>query len=273
MPGGILLFNIGFFFINNQHKFSADYFIGTLIIILGFIFATIQNDIEDLEIDKINSPDKAIASGRLNVKEISDLSIAILAILLGLSLYHFPNHLFFVIPMLGMIWFYNKRPLVLSRRPISSIMTLALIYSVFPLIYGYYLNNGLKNDNYFLFLIAFWFLVRISVAILKDYKDVKGDKIYNKKTFYLVFGNKYTIWVSVLFFCFGSFGVLFILFATKDPNWLFVLPILFVLRNFSLRLKLFKTQDTKKLSNIFPPIFFGQNQFDLAFLLCLIFLK
>ena len=175
--------------------------------------------------------------------------------------------------MLLIVWIYNSKPFLLSRKPFASLIILALSYSTIPLLYGYYLNLGLKINNYFIYLIIFWFLIRISVSILKDYKDEVGDKIYSKKTFYLVFGNKRTALVSVLFFCLGSLGIIYMLFMIRGISFLFILPIIFFFKNLYLRLQLFKTSEVKKLTYIFHKIFFGQNQFDLMLLLCLIFLK
>lgn len=272
MLSGVLIFNIGFFLVGGIHSIGIDYIIGILVILLGFAYATIQNDIEDLAIDKVNSPSKALASGKLSIEEASAFNNIILVGLLALSLYHFPHHLIFVL-MLGLIWLYNKPPFFLSRRPIASIVVLALAYSTVPLLYGYYLNFGLALNSDLLYLVLLWFLVRISIAILKDYKDARGDKAYNKRTFYLTYGHRYTALVSIICFSVGCVGILFLLFLLRTPHWLFILPALFLIRNFYLRLQLFRTMNNKKLTDIFHQIFFGQNQFDFAFLLCLLLLK
>lgn len=268
---GVLVFNIGYFIFSPVHTFSANYFIAAVIIILSFSWATIQNDIADLKIDKINTPDKALADGRLSLSEVLNFSSLIFIWLLILSLYNFPYHLFFVISLLGLSWLYNKPPFLFSRRPLASPIILALCYSTVPLIYGYYLGSGLTSNLNLLELIISWFLIRYSIAILKDYKDLQGDRIHNKRTFCLSFGFKNTAISSAICFTLGSAGFIWLLLANHQFVWLYFLPLLFLFRNLYLRLKLFKSADDKKLNNIFLKIFFGQNQFDLVFLLCLIF--
>jgi 4-hydroxybenzoate polyprenyltransferase len=272
MVSGVLLFTIGFFF-KGGHVITWNYFIGIITIMFLFAFATIQNDIEDINIDKINAPNKAISSGKLDLKEASIVNTIILVIILLLGLYNFPHNLFFIISALSLTWLYNKPPFYLSRKPFSSMFVMAVMYSSLPFWYGYSLYYSFTFTNYLLYLILFWFLIRISVSILKDFKDVEGDKLYNKRTFYLAFGEKYTALVSIITFCLGSTGIMYLLFTTRGYSWLFILPILFLLKNLYLRLKLLGKSDTKKLTDLFHSIFFGQNQFDIFYLLCIILLK
>ena len=273
MLSRVLIFSIGFFWINNNNGIWGDYFIGILVLILGFAFATIQNDIEDLPIDRINSPDKALASGRLHLQEAINFNYIILISLLALSLYHFPHHIVPVLIMLSVSWLYNKPPFILSRKPFMALIILGLMYSTVPLLYGYYLRNGEYFGVSFLYLIICWFFLRVSIVLLKDFKDSKGDREYGKKSFYSSFGTARTIWVSMIFFCLSSVGIMSILFYSKKLGILAILPALFILKDFYVRSKLFRAPSTKELTGLFYKIYLGQNQFDVTFLLCLIFLK
>jgi len=271
MMSGVLLFNIGFFLAT--YKINMDYFVGIAVIILAFAYATLQNDIEDVAIDRINAPNSIIASEKLNFEEVSNFNTVLLIGLLILSLYDFPRHLIPVLLIIIIIWSYNKPPLLLSRKPISSIVVLALMYSTIPLYYGYYLEGGLVTNHYLFYLIIAWFFVRISISILKDYKDARGDKIYNKKTFYLTFGDRATALVSIICGLIGYLGILIITFLITKSFWLLILLIPLTLWTLYLRFTLFSTEDVKILSQTFHRIFFGQNPLDLIFLICLILLK
>lgn len=271
MMSGVLLFNIGFFLATD--KINAEYFVGTAVIILAFAYATLQNDVEDVAIDKINAPNSIIASGKLNFEEVLNFNTVLLVGLLVLSLYDFPRHLIPVLLTIFVIWSYNKPPLLLSRKPISSIVILALMYSTIPLYYGYYSGWGMLANHYLFYLILAWFFVRISISILKDYKDAHGDKIYNKKTFYLMFGDQTTALVSMICGLIGYLGILVSAFLITKSFWSLVFLTPLMLWTLYLRFTLFSTKDVKILSQTFHKIFFGQNPLDLLFLLCLILLK
>lgn len=271
MMSGVLLFNIGFFLATD--KINAEYFVGTAVIILAFAYATLQNDVEDVAIDRINAPNSVIASGKLNFEEVSNFNTVLLVGLLVLSLYDFPRHLIPVLLTIIVIWSYNKPPLLLSRKPISSIVILALMYSTIPLYYGYYSGWGLIANHYLFYLILAWFFVRISISILKDYKDAHGDKIYNKKTFYLTFGDQATALVSMICGLIGYLGILVFAFLIIKSFWPLVFLTPLMLWTLYLRFTLFSAKDVKFLSQTFHKIFFGQNPLDLFFLLCLILLK
>jgi len=271
MMSGVLLFNIGFFLATD--KINANYFVGVAVIILAFAYATLQNDVEDIAIDRINAPNSIIASGKLSFEEVSNFNTVLLLGLLVLSLYNFPRHLIPVLFTIIIIWLYNKPPLLLSRKPISSIIILALMYSTVPLYYGYYSSGAMVVNHYLFLLILAWFFVRISVSILKDYKDAHGDKIYNKRTFYLTFGGRMTALGSMICGLLGYLGILTAIFLITRSFWPFILLTPLMLWTLYLRLTLFSTKDVKILSRTFRRIFFGQNPLDLIFLLCLILLK
>jgi len=271
MMSGVLLFNIGFFLAT--YKINMDYFVGIAVIILAFAYATLQNDIEDVAIDRINAPNSVIASGKLNFEEVLNFNTVLLVGLLVLSLYDFPRHVIPVLLTIIIVWSYNKPPLLLSRKPIGSIVILALMYSTIPLYYGYYSGWGQIANYYLFYLILAWFFVRISISILKDYKDARGDKIYNKKTFYLTFGDHATALVSMICGLIGYLGILVSAFLITKSFWPLILLAPLILWTLYLRFTLFSTKDVKILSRTFHKIFFGQNPLDLLFLLCLILLK
>lgn len=268
---GVLLFTIGFY-LERGHVLNSDYYLGALVIILGFTFATVQNDIEDRQIDVVNSPEKPLVSGDITIEEARTLMYVTALLLLCLSLYHVPLHVLPVLSLFFFIWVYNKPPFQLSHHPLGSILLLAFLYSAFPLVYSNILVGG-KISEKLLVPIGLWILVRVSVAILKDFKDLAGDRAFNKRTFYLTFGYLKTVWISLICFTIGGVGILLLLGNLRDWGWLLIVPALLFLRNWFLRIKMLKIQNPKKLADLFSKIFLGQNQFDLAFLLCLLLLK
>jgi 4-hydroxybenzoate polyprenyltransferase len=270
---GALLFLIGFFLTPGRHILTIDCFVALMVICLGFTYATIQNDLIDVEIDAINSPEKSLVNGAIKAKEASLLAQLLLVLMLALSLYHAPRHILQVMSMLVLIWSYNMPPLLFSRKPIASIIILSLLYAVFPLVYGFLISDSARFPTVYIVLIVFWFLIRISVAVLKDFKDEVGDKKYGKRTFFLTYGYAKTIWLSTVSYLLGGIGILGILTHYRQVGWLMFLPLVLFLYTIWLRVGLWKATDSKELARRFHQIFFAQHQSDLTFLLCLLLLK
>lgn len=271
VPSRVLLFSVGFFLVNYQ--INTDYFIGLMVIILALAYAAVQNDIEDIAIDRINTPTKALAGNKISLREATIFSDLLLICLLVFSLYNFPHHLFFGLIILFFIWAYNKSPLLFSHRPVASIVVLALMYAVFPLSYGYYLGQSFTMNYYLIVLLISVFLVRVSITILKDFKDALGDRNHGKNTFILVYGTRITAIVSLTAACLGYTGVIFTVFLLSK-SWL--IPILLIpiaLWTILIRLHLFRTNNRQTLTKIFYQTFFKQNLFNLTVLLCLVLLR
>lgn len=268
MVSGALLVTIGF--VLGGAQASMDYLVALLVILLAFAYATVQNDLEDRAIDRVNMPQRPIASGALTLSQASVAEAILLGGLLMLSLYNYPRHLVPVLGILGLIWAYNKPPLQLSRTPFGSLAVLALLYAPIPLAYGYALAQNPTINRRLIGLLISWFLLRWSIAILKDYKDARGDGQFGKQTFYLVFGGRATALVSLGCAVLGFISILATISAIVLPLWpvvfLIILAGWLVYRRFGL---LYET-DERVLTNIFHTIFFRQNLFDLGVLLWLL---
>jgi len=262
----VVAFCIGYFF-TNVHVSFYNFILGILSILLAHSIATIQNDINDYEIDKINSPDKPLTGGKISIKEAKTFSWILLSILGFIAVVGFPKHFFFIFIILLICWLYNNPPFLLSRKTFWPLIILASMYSVVPMLYGYFLKNSIITSG-FLCIVMVWFLLRISISILKDFKDEKGDLIFKKKTFYLTYGKNLTIRTS-LYFSVVSFILIFYFLDYIRPIWVWFIMMLPAVRSIYLRWKLFKAEDVK-LTHFFHQIFFGQNQFDIIFLLWLL---
>lgn len=168
--------------------------------------AMLWNDIEDRIIDSHNGRRVLYKSSDKFIKFIK-LSIIIM-ISTSLLLTWIVNIYAFCIALLIIftLWAYNSKPIQASRRPISSLILLSGAGAFMPYILGVTLGNlSIK------ILVAglFWWLGRISISILKDYKDVFGDARYNKKTFLLKYGYKSVGIVSIFCLLVGYTGFIF----------------------------------------------------------------
>lgn len=264
----LLTFSIGYFFFY-PFQITFSFIMGAVVLLLLHSAATVQNDIEDFEIDKLNDPLKPLQSKRITLEEARKLQYGLIFCTIIVALFSLPVHLMFVLLMLSLAWAYNKPPFLLSRKPISSLAILGLAYGAIPLLYGHVLSGKILELSFALALV-FWFLLRYSISIMKDYKDTKGDKVFNKRTFYLTFGGSTTVWLSLFLSVFSYAGILILSINVRTINWVFLLLIAMGLRNVFLRIKLFSTHSDKEANKIFHKAFFGQNQFEAIYLLWLI---
>ena len=272
--GSVFTYAIGYFLVTNT--IDTNFFVGLVILLALHSYATLQNDIEDIDIDKANGRKGALLNHSVSISNTKFLvqSLAFMALVLALLSQHRKLHLTAILVLVLLAWLYNLTPVRASRKPISSIVVMGLCYGALPFMYGYLIANGSFGSDGFLLLAFFWFLARISTSIMKDYKDARGDRLLNKKTFYLRYGADVTAWTSLTTAIVAYVGIIIMLaiLRTKSEGLLIALTLvsLLALRNIGIRLSLIKIKDEKQLDKIFHRSVFSHNQFEIAVLLCLI---
>jgi 4-hydroxybenzoate polyprenyltransferase len=271
--GSALTYLIGYFFAASGIK--AELFIGLFILLLLHSFATVQNDIEDFEIDRANKRTGILQDNSITLNQARLFCKLLVAAAVVLAVFSDQKRLnFIVIVGLSIVaGFYNLNPVRASKRPVTSIAFMGLCYGALPLIYGYLVGGG-KFSAKFILLGCLFFIARASTSILKDYKDAKGDKAYNKKTFYLRYGAKTTARVSILGASVAYIGLVAMMLVSETSSWLFylalVLAVLLAILSIVLRVRLAKNNNEKSLNKLFTRIFYRHNQFEGALVLCLI---
>jgi len=273
--GSVITYCIGYFLLPGV-VLRVGFFVGLFIILALHSLATVQNDMADFEIDRANNRHSPLQDHRISLQQ-ARVFVKLLALASLVAAVLSPQrgiHLLAVAVLLLLAWLYNLPPVRASRRPILSMVVLGLCFGAAPLLYGYVLDYG-KISSYILILAFFWILIRVSTAIMKDYKDVKGDKIFNKNTFYVRYGAKTTARVSIWLALVSYIGVLVALLTkTEGRHAIFVFMLLvaglLAIRNIVLRLQLTKTKSDKQLNTIFHKSVFAHNQFEIVVFLCLI---
>ena len=272
--GSVITYFIGFFLATNS--ISIDFFIGLLILLALHSLATIQNDVEDFEIDQANKRSSILQSRSISLADARFFIFALVfaALIFAFISPHKKLNLIAIAGLMAIAWVYNLQPFRASKRPVMSISIMGICYGVLPFVYGYLLGDGDYRQWYFLALLPFWFLARFSTAILKDYKDAAGDKKFQKDTFYLHFGSILTAWTSIVAALVSYFGIIMILTLTLNKNTMFyifmALAALLAIKALLLRFSLLETTNEKTLNSIFHKTVFRHNQFEGALLLCLI---
>ncbi|MFI5270843.1 MAG: UbiA prenyltransferase family protein [Candidatus Saccharimonadales bacterium] len=269
----LITYSIGY--VISLKDFSLNYIIGLIIIICLHSYATVQNDIEDISIDAANLRTGIIQDNKLSIQNARKYSYLYIFIATGSALLS-ANKLFnlgVIIAGLILAHQYNSGNHRASKRPIASITILAFCFGPFALLYGYY-QVASSLSYVVLILCILLFCGRFSTAILKDYKDAKGDKKFHKDTFYIHYGQKITGWVSLCFALICYVGLLTFLLYHKDISsfiyWLAALVMtLLIIRNIYMRFGFIRLTNEKKLSKLFVTTLKNHNLIEGLFFICI----
>lgn len=182
---GFSIFLAGYLSNNYDIKLPQMLFLpiaGILVTAAGNII----NDIFDIEIDKINRPQRPLASNILSVKFAKSYYSILVIISIILSSYVNIYALSIVIFSNIIIFFYSYR---LKSLPLIGNFTVSF-FTGLSFIYGGVAGNYIHLT----FLPAFFaFLINFIREIVKDCEDITGDKELNLKTFPILYGTNKSI--------------------------------------------------------------------------------
>jgi 4-hydroxybenzoate polyprenyltransferase len=264
-------FAIGYYFYSPTVVW-INFLIGFIVVALIHSAFTMQNDLYDLAIDKFNQRTTPLIGGTIKPKVLSQ--VITYTIFVALILSWFSSHklycLYFIFLYSVLAIAYNTPPIFGSRRPVTSIALLGPLYSTLPLYFGLALSGNHFTVEILIFSILHM-LIRISISILKDFKDTKGDRHFHKHTFYLTYGRKAAVGISIALALTGYALLFWAVLKLKGASFL-ALTALFLaaLINITNRTKLVTEISEKGLARRFQKSFLYQHLFDGAILLCLL---
>ena len=190
---------------------SADKNLFILIAVLviettWYINGTCINDIADEEIDKINlknAPSRPLINNKATKKEL--YNIAIITGVVSLAVAAFLNHTAVVLTSFGLVlnYVYSMPPFKLSYRGAVAIIILPVGYVLLPFLLAATSVHGTFTATTFL-LLAGSYIAFMGRILLKDFRDVKGDRKFGKRTFLVRYGTKATIIASSYLWVVGS---------------------------------------------------------------------
>jgi geranylgeranylglycerol-phosphate geranylgeranyltransferase len=168
---------------NNNNNISAKLILAGVV---GFMITAAGNSINDfydVDIDKINRPDRPLPSGILTTKRVSIFFTFLIIILLTLSwlinIYAFEISLMSIV--LLFLYSYKLKRIALIGNIIISFLT------SFAFIFG---GAVVGNVNNAIIPAVFAFLINLIREVVKDMEDTEGDKHLGISTFPLRFGNR-----------------------------------------------------------------------------------
>lgn len=180
---------VGIIITNSSLVFSEFSFVGFLIGFFISSYSMVINDIYDIDIDKINRPDRPLPSGRVTLNEAKLFSVFLLFIGISLSIISIIRYdssilIFFITIFFSFIsWLYSYS---LKKRGLIGNFIVAISMTI-PFIFGGIIINGFTN----VLLLSFStiaFLSGLGREIVKTICDVKGDKSKHVNTISITLG-------------------------------------------------------------------------------------
>ena len=195
--------------------------------LLGFLtgflissYSMVVNDWYDLEVDRINSPDRPLASGRIHPKTAAVfagimLTIGLISsILIGLDTFIIAS------VFAAIAWIYNYRG---KKQMLLGNMMVAASVAI-PYIYGG-ATVGMIDDRLLWFLALTSFLAATGREIIKTIADVDGDAARQVKSIARVYGSRIAAYAGAFFFL-GAVGSTVIPILVGEVGIVFTVLIL-----------------------------------------------
>ena len=168
--------------------------------IYGFItgfsissYSMIINDVYDIEIDKVNQPERPLPKQLISVNSALSLSLILLLIGLTSSLLISYYHIIITVIFSFLSWFYNiwgKKQGLIGNSIVASSMSI-------PFIFGGIITGNISLLVWSISLIAF--LSGMGREIIKTIADVEGDQIKGVKSISIQFGSRNAMLIACTF--------------------------------------------------------------------------
>ncbi len=188
------------------HANDAGLLAKALLAVFGcLLFAVAVNDIADERIDRVNLPAdtrRPLVSGSSTRREMIVVACTSAVLALAASaLLNWPAPLV-VLAGLGFTAAYSLRPVRIAERGVVAPMLLPAGYVAVPYLLGILAVRGSLHLGDVLLLAGLYagFIGRI---LLKDFRDVRGDALFGKRTFLVRHGRRATCALSAVFLVLG----------------------------------------------------------------------
>ncbi|MFB4304599.1 UbiA prenyltransferase family protein [Actinomadura sp. GTD37] len=189
-----------------------------LVVVFGFlVFSVACNDLADVSVDRVNlagDPGRPLVAGTAHRRDmvVVGATAAVLALAASLTL-HWPAT---VVTLAGLAISanYSLRPVRLAARGVLAPLVLPACYVAVPYLTGIFAVRGSpRRDD--LLLLAGLYVGFIGRILLKDFRDVRGDEMFGKRTFLVRHGRGWTCSFSAI--CWIS-GTVLLVAVVRHPT-------------------------------------------------------
>jgi geranylgeranylglycerol-phosphate geranylgeranyltransferase len=198
------------------------------------------NAVADKDIDKINKPERPLASGKISDNQAIILTIILysIAIILGLFL----GLITFGIIFLAIIitFLYSYKPIYLKKKLFIGNLSGAILYSLLCPLAGWslYANNPINTT-----IIFFLFVLGIGLSFIKDFEDSLRDGIHKVSSLPVVIGKVQTTNLILLIELFAFSIIAYAIFSE-------ILDIIYIILLLMIIPFLFCTNKFKHVKNL-----------------------
>ena len=156
-----------------------------LVLLPFLVWSAVVNDLADARIDAVNLPDDArrvLAGGRAHRGQLRAVAAVALAATLAAAAWLGPVALLVAAAGVAVSTAYSVGPVRLAERGAVASLSLPALYVAVPYLLGALAGRGevRATDLPFLGALYVGFVGRI---VLKDFRDVRGDTLFGKRTF------------------------------------------------------------------------------------------
>lgn len=179
------------------------------------LFSVACNDLADEAIDRVNLPGRRpLAAGLLTRSVFTVIGVAAGAVALAASATLSWRALAVTAAGLAISAGYSLRPVRLADRGAVASLVLPAGYVAVPYLVGVLAVRATVRPADIV-LLAGLYLGFIGRILLKDFRDVRGDALFGKRTFLVRHGRRRTCVVSA---CCWTAGTAVVLAATRHPS-------------------------------------------------------
>jgi geranylgeranylglycerol-phosphate geranylgeranyltransferase len=193
---------VGEFVSRPAHIYALPTALGFLTGFLICAYSMIVNDTYDVEVDKVNQPQRPIPSGRLSVQEAWRISLA--ALLAGIAcsvLTLSPVAVAIALLYAFLSWLYSSRA---KRAGFAGNILVASSLAI-PFIYGGVIANGSIFSSLLLMMAFTSFFSGVGREVVKAMADTSGDEKRGIRSIALVHGMRLASTVGAAFFLLAVF--------------------------------------------------------------------
>ena len=199
------------------------------------------NDIYDVEIDKINKPNKVLIGKHISEKIANYLFIILNVIGVGIGFYLSnsigkPGFAAIFIVFSALLYIYSsylKGMLLVGNLLVSTLVAMSIIVvAIFDLLPAINAFNQTSQSEIFrivLYYSLFAFFINFIREIVKDLQDINGDKKGELNTLPIAIGRKRTIRIVFFLALIMVFGVIHYMYENLYSSQLVLLYFLFAI--------------------------------------------
>lgn len=189
-----------------------------LVIVTGFVvYAVSLNDLADHAIDRVNLPGDArrpLVTGAAASRDVRLLAAGAAVVTASAAATQGRASLVLTLGGLAVAAAYSLPPFRLSRRGVVAPLVLPALFVGVPFVLGVLAGRPVRWSD--LALLAALYVGFIGRIVLKDFRDVVGDRMFNKRTFLVRHGRRVTCALSATCWVVGT---ALLVLATPGATW------------------------------------------------------